>query len=338
MSKAMLNVPVLLVFFNRPSTFKKVFEQVKIVQPKKLYLYQDGPRRDKYESDIKGIMQCRAIVEEINWDCEIHTWYQENNVGCDPSGFLAHSWLLKCEECGIIIEDDIVADPSFFYFCQELLEKYKDNEKVYKICGMNIAGVWKNTNSSYLFSRKGSIWGWATWRRVADLWDENYAFLSEPDSLEKLKESFESIELYEEFIQRATRHRDSGKPHFETINFACKMINGMLDVVPSNNLISNIGASDESVHSSAYHLTPKGLRVVYDGKRHAMNFPLKHPDTIVEDLNYYKVVNRVLGWGHPYVQRYRYIEGFVLRLRYTPIRRWGILVKEFLRPIFKRGE
>lgn len=331
-----LTAPVLLVFFNRPETLKPVFEQIKIVRPKTLYLYQDGPRKDKYKEDMQGIKQCRSIVEEIDWACDVHRWYQENNMGCDPSGFLAHSWLLKNEEYGIIIEDDIVADPSFFRYCQELLVKYKDDKRVYKICGMNIAGEWKSTDSSYIFSRKGSIWGWATWRRVAEMWDANYSFLNEPDSLEKLKQVFESKELYQEFIQRATSHRDSGKAHFETINYSCKMLNDMLDIVPRGNLISNIGASGESAHSSEYHLIPRGIRVVYNGKRFPMSFPMLHPNEIVEDKNYYKVVNRIMGWGHPYVLIFRRIESIIYRLYHTPLRSWGALFFDYAKRKLKK--
>lgn len=336
MSEKQLTAPVLLVFFNRPTTFEKVFEKVRTVRPMKLYLYQDGPREDKFDSDKFGIEACRAIVDGIDWDCEIHKWYQEKNVGCDPSGFMAHSWLLENEEYGIIIEDDIVADPSFFYFCQELLEKYKNDKRVYKICGMNIEGISEEIDTSYFFSRKGSIWGWATWKRVAKLWDSNYSFLNNPESLKILQNSFESKMLYNEFIRRATVHRNSGKAHFETINYACKMLNGMLDLVPKENLISNIGASDVSVHSSEYHLTPKGLRVVYNGKRYPMQFPMKHPKNVEEHSRYYKVVNRVLGLGHPFVMIYRRFEELFYKLRYTPVRSWLSLIIEYKEKIIKK--
>ena len=155
-----VDIPVLLIFFCRDEQLKQVFDEVKKARPSKLYLYQDGARKDK-PSDIVGIEKCRNIVsdENIDWNCEVHRFYQEKNIGCDPSEFIAQKWMFETEEMGIILEDDDVPSQSFFRFCKELLVKYQDNPQINMICGMNNNDVSKNINASYLFTKKGSIWG-----------------------------------------------------------------------------------------------------------------------------------------------------------------------------------
>ena len=130
-------VPVLLIFFCRDEVLRQVFECVKKVKPTKLYLYQDGARR---ESDMPGIQACRDIVSQVDWECKVHTFYQDKNVGCDPSEYIAQKWMFEKEDRGIVLEDDDVVSDSFFYFCEELLEKYKDDERINMICGMNHLG------------------------------------------------------------------------------------------------------------------------------------------------------------------------------------------------------
>ena len=151
MYKSNIDVPVLLIFFNRPETFSKVFEQVKKARPSKLFLYQDGARLNR-PADKENVAKCRAIAEEIDWECDVHRLYQEENKGCDPSEFIAIKWAFSMVDACIVLEDDDVPSQSFFPFCKELLEKYKNDERINMICGMNINGITENVTSDYLFS------------------------------------------------------------------------------------------------------------------------------------------------------------------------------------------
>lgn len=114
----LIDIPVLLIFMARPKQFEKVFEQVKIARPSRLFLYQDGPRKDKPE-DLENIKRCREIAENIDWDCEVFKMYQEKNVGCDPSEYIAQKWMFSNVDRGVILEDDDVPSQSFFPFCKE---------------------------------------------------------------------------------------------------------------------------------------------------------------------------------------------------------------------------
>ena len=130
------DVNVLLIFFTRADVFEKCFEAVRAVKPRRLLLWQDGPRENRPD-DIEKIEKCRKIAENIDWDCEVHKCYNEKNYGCDPSTFYAHKWAFSIVDKLIVLEDDVVASSDFFRFCKELLDKYENDERIARICGMN---------------------------------------------------------------------------------------------------------------------------------------------------------------------------------------------------------
>lgn len=168
---AKTDIAVLLLFFNRPSTFKLVFEEVKKARPSRLFLYQDGPRGEK---DMAGIEACRKIVEDIDWECDVRRNFQTRNYGCDPSGYMAHKWAFSLADKCIVLEDDVVPSQSFFPFCKEMLDRYENDERITMVAGFNTDEVTTDVPYSYFFTSVFSIWGWASWRRVIDKWDDDY--------------------------------------------------------------------------------------------------------------------------------------------------------------------
>lgn len=312
MNPYLVDVPVLLIFFCREEQFSKVFEQVKIARPSKLFLYQDGPREST--NDIDGIEKCRRIAEDIDWDCEVHKFYQEKNVGCDPSGFIAHKWAFSIVDRCMALEDDVVPSQSFFPFCKELLEKYKDDERINMICGMNHIGISEDCPHDYFFSSVGSIWGWASWRRVLDTWEGDYDFLEDKYTLNLLKNT-KPLLGYDTLMERFIRHKKTGKAFFESINRASLQLNSRMNIVPKKNLISNIGISENSTHSvNSINKLPKGIRRVFYMKTHELQFPLSHPKYVIEDIAYGKKILRILAVNHPFVKLYRTIEGKMISL------------------------
>ena len=155
---ANIDVSVLILFFNRPDFLQKVFDEVKKARPSKLLLYQDGPRG---EQDMVGIEACRKVVEDIDWECEVHRNYLKENQGCDPSGFRSHQWAFSLADKVIILEDDVVPSQSFFPFCKEMLDRYENDERISMIAGFNVDEVTPDCNDSYFFTSVFSIWGWA---------------------------------------------------------------------------------------------------------------------------------------------------------------------------------
>jgi len=159
--------PILFIIFNRIETTKLVFEAIKKIRPRKLYLAADGSNNNDLE-EVKKINEVRDyVLSNIDWKCEIHKLFRDKNLGCKYAVSGAISWFFKNEEKGIILEDDCLPSKSFFWFCDYLLKKYQNENQIMHIAGMTY--VEKKPipeNYSYHFCKVGGIWGWATWKRA----------------------------------------------------------------------------------------------------------------------------------------------------------------------------
>lgn len=286
LKKSKIDVAVLIIFFCRDDKFAKVFEQVRKARPKRLYLYQDGPRENN-ERDAIGIAACRKIIDEgIDWDCDLHKNYQEKNIGCDPSEYIAQKWFFSFEEMGIILEDDDVPSQSFFPFCKELLVRYKDDDRIEMISGTNKIDVAESLESDYTFIKDIPIWGWASWRRVIDSWDPTYSWLDDPEKIEYLKNTLtQPFENYQGFVDFAAMHRKTGKEYYESLLFASLCFYDRVSIIPKCNMITNIGIGDETTHSvKDLRVYPKKAQQNFYKKRYEIEFPLKHPKEVERNI------------------------------------------------------
>lgn len=283
-----VDVAVLLIFFNRPEMIKKVFEQVRKARPSKLFLYQDGARVGRAD-DVKNVSLCRNIVSNIDWDCEVHTLYQDKNYGCDPSEFIAIKWMFDHVDRGIILEDDDVPSESFFYFCKELLDKYANDEKVSTISGMNHLENWpKKIKEDYFFSHASSIWGWATWKRFVDQWDNTYSFLESPEKISTMRKNFKESKImksdrinFDLYLKKCWEHKNSGKEFYETLVSSTRLLHNQVGIFPTKNMISNIGFIGESTHGTPeLRRLPKSTQKVFNIKRFEVHTQLIHPEKI----------------------------------------------------------
>lgn len=272
------DIPILLEFYARVDKFIHVFNAVKKMKPKYLYLYQDAPRSDK---DKEGWKACRDLVNSIDWDCEVHTYYQEKNQGCDPSGFLAQSWFFSNVEYGIVLEDDCVPNESFFLFMKECLIKYKDDKDIAYISGMNILDKYDNKiepGTDYFFSKFGSTWGWGSWKRFYKNADSKYSWLDDEKKLNEIINDFSNKKVSDGFINLAKSRQKENKEYFETILTSNMRLHHQVAIVPTQNMISNIGIGDFGTHSasSLKRLHPKVRKMFYK-TCFDYEFPLKHP-------------------------------------------------------------
>lgn len=315
MKESKIDIAVLLIFFVRDKQFKEVFEAVKQARPSKLYLYQDGPREGR-EDDLIGLMKCREIAADIDWKCEVHHYYQEKNVGCDPSEFIAQKWMFETEEMGIVLEDDDVPAESFFPFCKELLEKYKDDHRINMICGFNAAEV-VDCPYDYFFTTVSSICGWASWKRVIDTWDDTYKILEDPYEWDKLSKYLSGTLDTKQYKDTCEMHKQEGKAFYETILSLSSYTNHRINIMASKNMISNIGVVANATHSvSELRQLPRGIRRIFNMPVYDVQFPIKHPPYMIDDIDAKKKINRVMAMGHPWVKQWRRIESAILRIRY----------------------
>ena len=279
-----IDVPVLLIFFARSETFEKVFESVRRARPSTLLLWQDGPRENRPD-DVEGIERCRQIAENIDWECTVYKMYHEKNFGCDPSTFYAQKWAFSLVEKCIILEDDMVADQTFYRYCQELLARYENDQRINHICGVNFFGRFDECPHDYLFAYNGTG-AWASWRRVAQEWDETYSFLEDQYSLKNLNSR--GKKLFRASYKIAISRKKSGKAYWETILGMNCMLNNRLVIIPKVNLVTNIGLDEKSTHGANPALVPKKTRALFNAPVFQQTFPIKHPKYVVLDELYYK--------------------------------------------------
>lgn len=273
-----LNTAVLLLIFNRPEMTAEVFDVIREVRPRKLYIGADGPRSD-HSDDPSLVMQTRAIVEAVDWDCNVQHLYQEHNLGCRNSVTDAISWFFEQEDAGIILEDDCLPTHSFFWFCEDMLDRYENDERVMMISGNNYKLDSSDTvKESYLFARNYSCWGWATWRSAWAKFDRDLEDWGE----EKLHKSLNYLSD-NKYVQQHYRFIfDLAKKDERDIwdyqwQFAC-IFNYSLCIVPQKNMISNIGV--QGVHFS-------GDSPVLFRKRYEINVnEMLHPRYVYPDLNF----------------------------------------------------
>lgn len=314
MKPALVDISVLILFFNRPQQLSQVFEQVRKARPSRLFLYQDGARGER---DVPGIEACRKIVSQIDWECDVHHNYQQVNAGCDPSNYNAQKWAFSLSDKCIIFEDDSIPSVSFFRFCKEMLDKYEHDTRISMIAGFNPEEITPDVPYDYFFTTTFSIWGWASWRRVIDQWDEHYTFLDDTFNMQQLRGLIKERKFRSDFLFMCQRHREHQKAYYETIFHASILFGSGLSIVPTRNMINNLGATADSTHFvGSVHTMPKGYRRIFTMKRHEVEFPLKHPRYVIENVAYKKSVYRIIGWGHPWIKMCRSLEELFLNLRY----------------------
>lgn len=269
----MLNTPVLLIIFNRPDTTRKVFERIRAQQPKQLFIAADGPRANR-PNDLELTKQARAIADLVDWECELHTLYRDENLGCGPGPYTAIDWFFSHVDRGIILEDDCIASDSFFKYCDELLEKYKDDERIMMISGDNYGLGKKFTDDSYYFSQFTYIWGWATWRRAWQKYDyhlRGWEEFKKNKTLEKLFDNPEIINYFSAVLDEMVTNPKDDAWDFQWTFTVWR--EGGISINPAVNLISNVGFGDDATHTVE-------KMVVSDLRTGELEFPLKHPEKI----------------------------------------------------------
>jgi hypothetical protein len=266
--------PVAMFVFNRPHTTRRVFEAIAKVRPARLLLVADGPRPDK-PGEAEACQQVRDIVCRVDWQCELSTNFAESNLGCQERMISGLNWVFTLVEEAIILEDDCLPDPSFFPFCAELLERYHGDSRVAYISGTNLVERHMKTDASYYFSQFGGIWGWATWRSEWQRYDRNlidWPALRNEKMLSEIFDQPKAVAYWTRIFNAMHEKRGPNTWDYQWL-FTC-LKNNSLTVVPSVNLISNIGFGP-----GATHATGEDSRFMLPAA--AMEFPLKHPPSFI---------------------------------------------------------
>lgn len=246
----MHKTPILFLIFNRPDTTAIVFEAIRKAQPKTLYISADGPRAHK-AGEKELCEAARKVVEKVDWECDVHTKFSEQNQGCKKNVSESITWFFSEVEEGIIFEDDCVPDESFFTFCETLLEKYKNEERVKMISGNNFQFGKKYGSESYYFSNLPSIWGWATWRRAWNEYDIDMKTYPLFKKNKTIKNFFKDSNI-QKFMLGIFEKLYTNKMN----TWAGRWIYAIYDnngvsIVPNVNLVSNIGFNENATHTKS---------------------------------------------------------------------------------------
>jgi hypothetical protein len=278
--------PVLLLIFNRPDTTALVMETIRAARPSRLYVAADGPRDRPGEAE--RCEEARRISTAVDWPCEVRTLFRDHNLGCREAVSGAITWFFEHEAEGIILEDDCLAAPSFFEFCDVLLERFRDDERVMCITGNNFQPDMGRYPSGYYFSKYTHVWGWASWRRAWRLYDaqmERYSDFNRASTLEAMSLS-EGFSNYWRncFDSVYTRRLDTWDYVW---GFSCWAQNG-LTATPRANLVSNIGFGADATHTTDPNDAFARMAT------RSLDFPLDHPLLLAPHQGFDAVVDRVV--------------------------------------------
>lgn len=251
-----------------------MFAEIAKARPAKLLVVADGPRNS---SELESCLAARAVVERVDWDCEVLKNYASVNLGCKRRVSSGLDWVFDQVEEAIILEDDCLPHETFFPFCIELLEKFRNDDRVSMICGTNFQGGRRHSTHSYFFGLHVAVWGWASWRRVWRHYDvdmRGWLQRRETPWLADLLVNPVGVRYWQETFEEAFRG------NYDTWDwqlFFSWWNQAMLAVVPARNLVSNLGFGMQASHTRDSLPTMAGLPT------EAMTFPLDHPPDVELD-------------------------------------------------------
>lgn len=306
-------VAVLFIIFNRYSTTKQVFEAIRLAQPTKLYIAADAPRPGNKE-DIDKCRAARAIIENIDWVCDVKKLFRDENLGCGKSVSQAINWFFEHEEEGIILEDDCLPNSDFFAFATAMLQYYRSDHRIISVNGSNL-GYQSLCNASYNFSRFMNMWGWATWRDRAihidyqmNEWKtirnktwwvyrnaKQYMFDADINWYRLWSDKFSKVAIDPTFTWdwQWVFHQLKTKK---------------ISIVPSTNLVTNIGFDADATHT--FQVTNPAANI----PTQTMHFPLIHPPKLKPNFMYEKQFVKWVWCYHKRLPTIFYLKQFISRL------------------------
>jgi hypothetical protein len=278
-----INTPILFITFARPDYARKSFEAIRLVKPKTLYFYNNKGRENN-EDELKLNEGVRSLINKVDWPCNLKTFFREDYVGIYTSLFSAIDWVFDNEDKAIILEEDCVATPFFYNYCEELLQKYATDSRVWMISGNNFTEEGFNKDSDYFFSRFSHIYGWASWK---DRWLKIDRTMDDHENVIKSG-------IYDQYFlskKQATyvkigfeNFKNGNMPHnpaWDYLFWYSAIKNNAYSIFPKKHLVANIGVVG--------HHNKSGEPMMWNRKPDNIvkdNSPLKHPAYIYPDNHF----------------------------------------------------
>ena len=307
------DTPILIIFWRRSSSLLRVIESLRVIAPTKLFLASDGPRQDN-SLEAEQVAEARLLAEKaIDWPCDIARRYSENNHGVKYGPINALNWFFSQVEEGIILEDDCLPHPSFFGYCENLLEHYRNDQRIWHISGNNFLGDESPSDYSYFFSKLPFIWGWASWRRCWNQYDPEMQSWPDMKNSHLLKEAFESEEewtYWSSYWDKVSINHSVTAWDYQWM-YAC-ILNGGLAILPKSNLVENIGFGEGGVNTLNQDSPMANIPTEDIGQ------DIKHPSYILQDRQAdHKLFSRVFTESKPPITPISIPRKFWLKIYFT---------------------
>lgn len=273
--------PVVLIIFNRPDHTERVFEAIRQAKPPQLFVIADGPRPDR-PGEPERCAATRAIIDRVDWDCTVLKNFSDTNLSCGIRVSTGISWVFEHVEEAIILEDDCIPDPSFFRFCDAMLDRYRDDARMMHVSGNNFWSDKYPLADSYLFSRYTLSWGWATWRRAWQHYDfqmKHWPQVRRTHLLTAMLADRHAASTWTKIFQRQVNVNLDTWDYQWTLT--CWLQNG-LAILPNVNLVSNIGFGVDATHTFSAD-NASGECASLSVPTAVLDFPLRHPDWVVRN-------------------------------------------------------
>lgn len=273
-----MTTPVALFVFNRPDCTEQVLAAIRRARPSRLYVVADGARVDRPGEAERCALVRSVVTRGVDWGCEVRTNFADRNLGCGCRVSSGIDWVFGQEDQAVFLEDDCLPDDSFFAFCAELLARYRDEPRVGQICGSTFVGPAWPRATSYVFSRYGPVWGWASWRRA---W-QHYDFAMKAWPALRAAGGLRRLVVTGREARRRTAWYDAvAAGRIDTWDYqwgVAKLQRRLWSAIPTTNLVTNIGFGADGTHAAGAGAagTP----------RQPMRFPLAHPAEVRLDDAY----------------------------------------------------
>ena len=291
----MIKIPILYIVFNRPDIVERSLEHICKIAPTRMFIAADGPRKDLAEDALKCAQVREIIQKKIDWPCEVEYLYREENLGCGKAVSEAITWFFSKVEKGIILEDDCFPDPTFFKFCEVLLNKYEKDKRVFHISGSNWQLGRSRGKADYYLSNFPAVWGWATWR---DRWEKYSLEIITKQNLKKVKKWLNEQKVTKpEIDYHMNCFEQCMNGDIDTWDYQWRFLiflNKAHSITPNRNVISNIGHREDGTHTLNQEHWRANLET------NSIEFPLEHPQKLRVNLKADRyIIHRLLEEWYP---------------------------------------
>jgi hypothetical protein len=233
--------PIILFAFNRPEHTRRTLSALKqnhLADSSLLFIYIDGPKRDFTDEQIQKINAVKEVAKEEQWCSEVKIIESKTNKGLAVSIMEGVTQIVNNFGRVIVLEDDLVSDKWFLKFMTDALTVYENEDEVVSVTGY-IYPVNKPLPNNF-FLKGTDCWGWATWKRGWDIFENDGNKLLTELETKKLTSDFDFYDSYP-YVQMLRDQIANKNNSWSILWCASAYLKNKYTLYPGHSLIQNIG-------------------------------------------------------------------------------------------------